>query len=470
MRINLIGVDLMYKTPRSRFQEFRVNRVRTDGNRGRRARASARGTCRAAEGTYASAPAAGSPALAARQAMTRPPSRCAWPLRRQQLRQHPARPAPASAWPGAEWLGDGSPSLQGWDIYQKMLVDGATGPGAERGIEELVTERLPGLGTLIMEPPRPAFATAGRGWGIQREHFAAAVAAFRRRGVRVVLYSSVVHLGEDAEWASGNLSRQHPEFSQRLRDSSPATLETKPMLSPSSAAAVAYSLNYTLDLLSRFPADGVYLDDNQLGADRRLQHGGERLERIPAARFGQWSAQCLSYTDIGNAPILPPPTTAPWSSRPSGEPGCAGQRTMALSNEAFRRCTNTPAPTASHWRSSSATSSSSRRMFGDELRLYHEDAVLKDYDVEQWTAAKPMLVRARVVADGSSVERHVWSLQLTAKPLFGPPRGAAMRDGASYMTRLKPHFFYGLQQQPPDTAVGGRPDSALVSDDEGASV
>eukprot|EP01045_Picozoa_sp_COSAG04_P041999 COSAG04_NODE_13051_length_622_cov_1.093690_1_plen_180_part_10 len=139
----------------------------------------------------------------------------------------PDPPLPASAWPGAEWLGDGSPSLQGWDIYQKMLVDGATGPGAERWIEELVTERLPGLGTLIMEPPRSGFRYGGGGGagGSNASAFAAAVAAFRRRGVRVVLYSSVVHLGEDAEWATGNLSRQHPEFSQRLRDSSPATLE-----------------------------------------------------------------------------------------------------------------------------------------------------------------------------------------------------------------------------------------------------
>ena len=129
----------------------------------------------------------------------------------------------------------------------------------------------------------------------------------------MVLYSSVVHLGEDAEWASGNLSRQHPEFSQRLRDSSPATLETKPMLSPSSAAAVAHSLNYTLDLLRRFPADGVYLDDNQLGgnasdpADFSAAAVSGWREYL-SARFGrEWSAQCLGYATISSAPIPAPP-------------------------------------------------------------------------------------------------------------------------------------------------------------------
>ena len=39
------------------------------------------------------------------------------------------------------------------------------------------------------------------------------------------------------------------------------------MLSPSSKAAVAFEVNYTLGLLERFPADGVYLDDNQLGGN-----------------------------------------------------------------------------------------------------------------------------------------------------------------------------------------------------------
>eukprot|EP01050_Picozoa_sp_SAG11_P004975 SAG11_NODE_333_length_10574_cov_7.889451_7_plen_301_part_00 len=259
----------------------------------------------------------------------------------------PDPPLPASAWRrGGEWLVDGNPSLQGWDIYQKMLVDGATGPGADRWIEELVTERLPGLGTLIMQPPRTGFRYGGGGGagGSNASAFAAAIAAFRRRGLRVVLYSSVVHLGEDAEWASGNLSRQHPEWSQRLRDQAPATLETKPMLSAASAAAVAYNLNYTLDLLHRFPADGVYLDDNQLGcnasdpADYSAAAVGGWREYL-TARFGQaWSAQCLGYADISSAPIPAPPA----ENRSVVEQAQWGawlryrQRVMALSNEVFR--------------------------------------------------------------------------------------------------------------------------------------
>jgi hypothetical protein len=73
-----------------------------------------------------------------------------------------------SVWPAAAagdgaWLGDSSASLQGWNVYQKALVDGATGPGGAQYIHQLITERLPGLGALVMEPPRTAFSYGGNG-------------------------------------------------------------------------------------------------------------------------------------------------------------------------------------------------------------------------------------------------------------------------------------------------------------------
>ena len=151
-----------------------------------------------------------------------------------------------------------------------MLGDGATGPGGAEWIRRLPTERLPGLGALIMEPPHTAFRYGGGGGagGSNETTFAAAVRAFRNAGLRVLLYSSLVHKGEDPQWANGSLAKLHPDWSQRHRDGSAATLETKPMLSPSSQAALQFTINYTVQLLERYPADGVYLDDNQLGASK----------------------------------------------------------------------------------------------------------------------------------------------------------------------------------------------------------
>ena len=104
------------------------------------------------------------------------------------------------------WLADGSPSLQGWDTYQKMLVDGAL--SGDFWIKRLTTEILPGLATVIMEPPHTAFKYGGGGGagGSNDTAFRAAVEAFRRQGVKVVLYSSDVHKGEDREWANGSLA------------------------------------------------------------------------------------------------------------------------------------------------------------------------------------------------------------------------------------------------------------------------
>ena len=180
----------------------------------------------------------------------------------------------ASIWPaaGAAWLGDSSASLQGWDEYQLALVDGATGPGGAQYIHRLITERLPGVAALVMQPPKTAFKYGGGGGagGSNDTTFAAAVKAFRGAGLKVLLYSSLVHKGEDVQWANGSLFKHHPNWSQRHRDGSPTCLGNgvpckNPMLSPSSKAAVEFEVNYTLGLLQQFPADGVYLDDNELG-------------------------------------------------------------------------------------------------------------------------------------------------------------------------------------------------------------
>eukprot|EP01050_Picozoa_sp_SAG11_P004976 SAG11_NODE_333_length_10574_cov_7.889451_8_plen_271_part_00 len=97
-------------------------------------------------------------------------------------------------------------------------------------------------------------------------------------------------------------------------------------------------------------------------------------------------------------------------------------------------------------------------MLATELQLYHEDAVLsEDYDVEQWSAAKPMLVRGLAASPTAPAFIGLFGIfNMSAKPLFQLRSAAALAMrmiGASYMMRLKPHFsWYGLQQQPPDAA------------------
>eukprot|EP01052_Picozoa_sp_SAG31_P049969 SAG31_NODE_11188_length_1056_cov_1.666667_1_plen_287_part_10 len=156
-----------------------------------------------------------------------------------------------------KWLLDGSPLLQGWGTpYQRMLVEAAA---SNSSFVHALQQNF-GFSAVILNPP----GTSGWG-GSSIATFRDAVAAFARAGMGVVLYSSIVHAGEDPIWTSGNLSRQHPEWLQRHQDGTPWLLETKAALSPSSDLAVEFTLNRTLKLLADFPeASGIMLDNNEL--------------------------------------------------------------------------------------------------------------------------------------------------------------------------------------------------------------
>jgi len=74
-----------------------------------------------------------------------------------------------------------------------------------------------------MQPPYTGFKYGGNGGvgGSNVSEFRAAGAAFRAAGLKVLLYSSLVHKGDDVQWANGSLIRNHPEWSQRQRSGSP---------------------------------------------------------------------------------------------------------------------------------------------------------------------------------------------------------------------------------------------------------
>jgi hypothetical protein len=376
----------------------------------------------------------------------------------------------ASTTPVPDWLADGSPSLQGWDIYQKMLVDGAL--SSDAWIEQLITKTLPGLSAIIMEPPFTAFRYGGGGGagGSNETAFTAAVAAFRRHGVKVLIYSSLVHKGEDAEWANGSLAKHHPDWDQRLRNGSPATLESKPMLSPANLAAVNFSLHYTLDLLQRYgPADGVYLDNNQLGgsASDPADYSDAALagwRQYLSARFSAaWIAQCLGYSIPTNATI-PDPPSPPGLGDPPPTPDAVRrwgvwlryrQRVMAIANEAFRSALHAQLPTPLALIAGNEVQFPSF-VLATELQLYHEDAALTEsYDVEEWSAAKPLLMRGLAASPIAPALVGLFGMvNMSAKPEFRLRSSAALAVrmlGAAWMARTKPHLsYYGLQRSPPD--------------------
>ena len=163
-----------------------------------------------------------------------------------------------------------------------------------------------GFSAVILNPP----GTSGWG-GSSPAVFQQAVTAFSEAGLGVVLYSSIVHAGEDPVWTSGNLSRQHPEWLQRHRDGKPWLLETKPALSPFNDAAIEFTLNRTLALLATYPqANGIMLDNSELcpTGNSLCDYSDAALAKWRAylsLRFGTaWTARCLGVSDPASA-VLP---------------------------------------------------------------------------------------------------------------------------------------------------------------------
>jgi len=94
------------------------------------------------------------------------------------------------------------------------------------------------------------------------EEFRQAIAIYRREGIRLILYSSIMHLGHDPQWQLGELGRTHPEWAMRDAAGDTVNLYGNPWLCPS-AGALQATLDYTARLVRAYDADAVMLDNNE---------------------------------------------------------------------------------------------------------------------------------------------------------------------------------------------------------------
>lgn len=117
-----------------------------------------------------------------------------------------------------------------------------------------------GFNAIIMLPPAAHNAiTAG---DITEDEFRAALAAYRREGMKFILYTSVMHSGHDPAWQFGEIAKAHPEWT--MRDAVGGTINEygNPWLCPSTGA-LEYTLQYTARLVRDYDADAVMLDNNE---------------------------------------------------------------------------------------------------------------------------------------------------------------------------------------------------------------
>jgi len=122
-----------------------------------------------------------------------------------------------------------------------------------------------GFDAIIMLPPEAHNAiTVGEARmheGISDEQFANALQTYREKGMKFIMYSSVMHCGHGPAWQFGQLAKAHPEWSMRDADGGLIKRYGNAWLCPSTGA-LEYTLQYTADLARKFQADGVMLDNN----------------------------------------------------------------------------------------------------------------------------------------------------------------------------------------------------------------
>lgn len=119
-----------------------------------------------------------------------------------------------------------------------------------------------GFDAVIVLPPEAHNAITGDPHHVTEAEFAAALAAYRAAGFRIILYSSVMHCGHAPIWQDGTLTKSHPEWSQRGPKGEPITLYGAEWLCPSTEA-LPFTIEYARELQRRYCADAVMLDNNE---------------------------------------------------------------------------------------------------------------------------------------------------------------------------------------------------------------
>ncbi len=116
-----------------------------------------------------------------------------------------------------------------------------------------------GLDTIIFLPPESHNTLVGEQHRLTEEQFAAALRTYREAGFRILIYSSLTHLGHGPEWMDGTLARDRPGWLQRGPEGETLNLWGSDWLCPNTGALV-YSLERTRRLVRAYEPDGVMLD------------------------------------------------------------------------------------------------------------------------------------------------------------------------------------------------------------------
>ena len=360
----------------------------------------------------------------------------------------PDLPLPAAP-PNLDWTPTAS-ILQPWGRTQWIAV--AQGEQwAPRLAEEF------GFNAIIMLPPgahnttSAVFSDKTGQLTLTEEQFQAALTAYRRAGFKFILYSSIMHCGHAPAWQTGQLTREHPDWSQRDREGSPVGVYGAEWLCPNSPA-LEYTLRYTQDLVRRYDADAVMLDNNEFFRTKAglptcyCEHCQRKFREYVRERFGPEGTRRffgLSPEEV-RIPTEPGDLFNLWIHWRN--------RVWAEATERFRAGLRAVKPDI-------VLLANTQYRFADwllatDLQYAHEDAVLSESRglTSRALAAKMQLGRA--LAQERPLWNYVGTFEERDITCLRPAASVASLMGATLAHGANPWIvFYGFAERPEENAA-----------------
>jgi hypothetical protein len=351
----------------------------------------------------------------------------------------PDLPLPAAP-PNLDWTPTAN-VVQPWGHTQRIAV-AEHEPWAARLAEEF------GFNAIIMLPPEAHNAITGEEDHVTEAEFQAALATYRRAGLRFILYSSIMHCGHAPAWQTGQLAREHPDWSQRDQHGNPVTVYGADWLCPSSPA-LDYTLRYTRDLVRRYGADAVMLDNQEFfytevgGPTCYCEHCQRKFRQYVRQRLGPEGVQRAFGLAVEELRI---PT----------ERGDLFNLWIHWRNRVWAEATEVFRAKLRETKPDLVLLTNTQYEFGDwllatDLQYPHEDAVLSESRGLTSTGMSGKMQLGQALANGRPLWNYVGTFQ---EPDFTRLREAATIApllAATLAHRANPWIvFYGFAEHPPE--------------------
>jgi len=291
-----------------------------------------------------------------------------------------------------------------------------------------------GFNAMIVLPPAAHNAITADDRHISEAEFERALGLYRENGFRIIIYSSIMHVGHDPVWQKGTLEKEHPEWSQRGPKGEPVRIYGADWLCPSTGA-LRFTLDYTAGLVRRWRPDVIMLDNSEFFATESgitcyCEGCQAAFRKYAVERFGEKiDGRPTASLRIPVEPGFIYDVWLSWRNRVWGE-----------ANEAFRRELRQVKPdlvlmsnTQYLWENAG---------LGTDLIYDHEDVLISESRGMSMDGMIDKLLLGRALAGGKPLWNYLGTFNEEDNSLFVGPEAMAMNVSTAFACGARPWVVY----------------------------